>query len=1275
MSPLPTWLSRHRRVAWLISALLALAGGLSTAEVARRQLEADFRTGMEIASNRELLALRGLTEDGKGMGAVRLAGRVNPAVRAAAEVDSLDVARRSRPAADVLAVLTDHVGAELSFVVNRRGIIVGEWNRGIQATPLGQDVTKRAYFIQGMQGRPNVFMGLSLTASRRSLYLTAPIYDSTASDAPPVGVISARFFGDVLDRFLGGHAGMTGLLISPHGVVMASSEPAWVLTLVGAPSAERSLRLGVDRQYGRHFEDPRQIKQLPFDPANATVSIRGLRHAVASRPVDWSDPGGPWRLVFVGDLSRVAAGVQAPIAALTTLVLFVLQALLLRQMFHRVARHALEERQQAQNRRYLTILDHSPAGIGVVSGGLVTLANPALLEVAKAEPGQPWPDIHADEASRARIVAGLASPTAVSDVELRVRTAEGQERVCMATFQPLTFRDPATVVWLTDLTGELAAEAEIRRAMTASEEATRNKADFLANMSHELRTPMNAIIGMSDLALQTDLDARQRNYIEKAHRAAVHLLQVIDDILDFSRIEAGKLSLERIPFTLEGPLDHLVQVIGLGLEEKGVELLLNVPADVPTLLVGDPLRLGQVLAHLGRHAARVTQHGEVVVGVFVAADDPGGPPQNAGEAQVTLQFSVRDSGPGLQPAELARMSRRLRDGDTDAQDGSGLALEVCRQLVSMMGGRLWVESMPGVCTLFHFTAQLGLGALDTAPKSPLPSPVSKGRRVLIVDDSRIARDLLAALCRSQGLLPETVTGADEALQLALTAERLQQPFDLVLMDWKMPGTDGLSATSQLRSRLVQAPRIIMVTAFGNDDTLYEAMAALAPGELPPVLAKPVTVATLLGALGTLGAGASRAAIDLPGRHRASTEAATQALAGARILVVEDNAVNQELAKELLEQVGIEVALAGDGSVGLAMLTAEPDGFDGVLMDCQMPEMDGFETTRRLREDPRWRELPVIALTANTTGSDRARILATGMNDHIAKPLNVEVLFATLSRWVRPRARSPGEGPGAPLAPLPPLPMLSPIPPIDGVEARAGMASAGHNAALYLRLLHIFRQTQQDTLARIDQALARGDWETLGRIAHTLHGSAGTIGALSLSEAAAALEQDCLDEHADAQADPEAVSRRRELTARMHAALERLLRALGDTTLAAPSTPDTPGPTPHAHDAVSSAFELGLARLREQLHRHDAVASETAEGLRDLLYRHPDSLAQPRAARLHRALEAAARFEFGTARRLLDEEQTEDADARFPHAADQASVGEQRKTGSDRNDRSQEESST
>ncbi|OWQ44646.1 hypothetical protein CDL60_24525 [Roseateles noduli] len=1225
-----TLLTRHPATAWIVAGVLSLLVGALVAEESRVLLDQRFRARMATTIDREVLLFHGLTRESKAMGALRLAGRLDPDIKSAALQTDLQVALRMRPAADALASMNDQLGADVTFVANRNGVIVGEWNRGLQRSPMGQDVSHREYFREAMAGRAAITMAVSQSTSRRAIFLSTPVFRDIDARGAVIGLVATQFYGPSLDRFLTARADMTSFILSPEGVVMVSTRPEWSLSLAGPASPERSRRLAQGLRYGRQFDDPARTPILPFDPDAADATIDGRPHALVSRDLGWRDTAGPWRMIVVADLSNaLSRPAEAGIGLASALLCFAALAALLRSLALRAARHAQETALQRQGERFMAMIELTPTGIGLISDGVVSIANPALRRLVDVEIGRPWPDVYADDASRARAAALLTSNGTGSDVELQIVDPHGAQHACVAAFLPVDFGRSGMLIWLMDQTDRLAAEHEIRVARESAEATTRAKGDFFANMSHELRTPMNAIIGMSELALQTELDARQRNYVDKTCRAAETLLGVIDDILDFSRIEAGRLALEHIPFELDEVLAHLVQVVGLGLEEKGVELLLSVPAGLPRTLVGDPFRLGQVLAHVGKHAARRSEQDEVVVAVSAVTEDI---LASASSETILLRFSIRDSGPALSPQELARLGRRSAQADVDTPDRGDLALAVCRMLVEMMGGTLRVDSMPGSGLTLHFTARLGV-VPDGDDDPDLEEAPGRGRsrlrgRVLVVDDNRVAREVLAALCQGLGLQVEQAPNGARALRAVQAAAREHRPFDWVLMDWQMPEMDGLTAARRLFEEASPMPRIVMVTAFGNDDGLYEAMAELPAGQPLPVLAKPVTALTLRGALG--GAASSQTGAD-PGARRAATRTAMQALAGARLLVVEDNQVNQELAEELLTKAGIVVTIAGNGAIALELLQQAPDGFDGVLMDCQMPVMDGYDATRSLRQDPRWHDLPVIALTANATGADRARILATGMNDHIAKPLNVDTLFEVLSRWVHPV-----EGATVPAgaAPVRTRPATSPaLPVVDGLEARAGLATAANNAGLYLRLLKIFLHSQQDTGARLDQAAASDDAHALEQIAHSLRGSSATIGALPLSQAAAALESACRTGASGAA--PSA--QRRELALAVRVALDRLLHALGQT-LADGAAPAMPGPL---HGAPRSAgipeLDDRLARLLHQLTEHDGAAVDTAERLKEEIDRGGHGLDERRAAALREVLEAAARFDFDAARRGLEDD--------------------------------------
>ncbi len=774
-----------------------------------------------------------------------------------------------------------------------------------------------------------------------------------------------------------------------------------------------------------------------------------------------------------------------------------------------------------------------------------------------------------------------------------------------------------------DITERKAVEDAIRAAKELAEEATKTKSDFLANMSHEIRTPMNAIIGMSHLALQTPLDKKQRNYIEKVHRAGENLLGIINDILDFSKIEAGKMSMEAIDFRLEDVMDHLANLVGMKTEDKGLELLFNCAPDVPTALIGDSLRLGQVLINLGNNAVKFTESGEIVVGIEKVSED---------EQGVELHFWVKDTGIGMTPEQCGKMFQSFSQADastTRKYGGTGLGLAISKNLVELMHGRIWVESEAGKGSIFHFHARFGVQQDPMARRVVRPEELL-GVRVLVVDDNASAREILSNMARNYGMEVDMAWDGRQALDRVARAEQNQQPYDLVLMDWKMPSMDGVEAVQHIQSgHLSKTPTVIMVTAYGREEAMESA------GQrgvvLNTVLTKPVTSTALLEAVGDV-LGKRLVSDDRPVEKANNYEESMTKLKGARLLLVEDNEMNQELAMELLRQAGIDVVLANNGQEAVDIVSREP-AFDGVLMDCQMPVMDGYTATRTIRINPAFKELPIIAMTANAMAGDREKVIEAGMWDHIAKPLNVGDMFNTIAKWVKPKnpqaapveATQPGQenaqtdshatevatntvASNADFADTATAFNLKDG--LQGIDIKAGMSTTMDNEKLYVRMLVKFRDSQGHFADLFAAAQTDADPVAPTRAAHTLKGTAGNIGAKGVQAAAGALEHALIDKAA-----PERIA---DLLKSALAELEPVIAGLQHVGVAAPVA------LAPAAVVDTAKLQAGMERLRTLLEDSDSAAADLVEELAG------QAKGTPMADTLEQVAKAVADYDFDAA---------------------------------------------
>ena len=650
-------------------------------------------------------------------------------------------------------------------------------------------------------------------------------------------------------------------------------------------------------------------------------------------------------------------------------------------------------------------------------------------------------------------------------------------------------------VLVEDVSVERAANEALARARTLAEEAARIKADFLANMSHEIRTPMNSVIGMTYLALKADPTPRLRDYLLKIQRSSQHLLGVINDILDFSKIEAGKMRVESIEFDIEKVVDDVATLVGERASEKGLEMVVGIDPEVPRQLLGDPLRVKQVLVNYLNNAVKFTEKGSVVIRVKCDAQNEDG---------VVLRMSVQDTGIGISSAQRQNLFQSFQQADsstTRKYGGSGLGLAIAKRLAELMGGEVGVDSTPGEGSTFWFTARLGIGKAGS--QRARPQLGVHGRKMLVVDDNAYARDVMLGLLRSMRFEVTAVDSGAAALAELVRAAAAGAPYDLVFLDWQMPTMDGIETARQIgHLPLPTAPLMVMVTAYDRDEMIRSAGQVGIGG----VLIKPVTASQLHDAvMRVYGVDATASMPAKPAdRGDPSVHAA---LVGQRALLVEDNDLNQEVAIELLREAGLEVDLAPDGAVALEKV--QKNSYDIVLMDLQMPVMDGLTATAEIRKLPGLEALPIVAMTANAMAGDRERCLAVGMNDHIAKPIDPDDLLAKLLRWTRPRGVVP--------APVPDVPAASPVPPgalpdgvaaldgIAGLDVAAGLRLCAGRPLLYLNVLRKFGEGQADAPSRIARAIAASDWNSAERVAHTLKGVSAQIGASALHAMAERLE--------------------------------------------------------------------------------------------------------------------------------------------------------------------------
>jgi len=773
---------------------------------------------------------------------------------------------------------------------------------------------------------------------------------------------------------------------------------------------------------------------------------------------------------------------------------------------------------RTNNRIQTYIQTVQTALLAIGNGGEITLLNEAGCRLLGFTPagwlGRNWlADFVVDGEARRQLAEALArgqqagAAAAIgeaAELEYHVRAQDGRV-LLMRWHSCLLQGETGQVLGMLcsgeDITRSRSQELELIEARRVAEQANAAKSEFLSRMSHELRTPMNAIIGLSHLALRADPEPRLKDYISKIYGAGQKLLAIINDILDFSKIEAGRMSLERTDFLLDSVLTDLTGMIAQRIFDKGLELLFLVDEAVPRHLNGDPLRLGQVLLNLLSNASKFTERGQILLRIQCL--------ERQGQ-RVRLGFEVSDTGIGISASQLAHLFQPFEQAELSTArhyGGTGLGLTICRHLLGLMEGSIEASSEIGAGTTFKATAWFGLTA---APPSPVLPQRLTGLSVLLVDDNPIAISVLESNLAHLPIQLASCASGQETLDRIAQAGASGHPIDLVLLDWQLPDIDGLETLRRLRALPdLPSPEVVMVTAYGNVEIRTAAAELGVKGFLTKPICQSDLVDTLIDLLDpTSGSGQ-------PGAPAAAAQL-SEGLAGLRVLLVEDNQVNQQICVELLSSMGVRVTVAENGEEALQKLEGpgedsggeenrggDEDGrlpFDLVLMDLNMPVLDGWEATRRLRLNPRFDPLPVLAMTAHALVEERERCLALGMQEHLTKPIEPARLFSALAHWGHRTLGTDSPPAGAPAEPMP----TTPLPP-PGLDRTGGLRRTAGNEDLYHRLLVSLAHTQADAAEQVAAALEEGDAAAARRITHTVKGVAANLGATALAEAASRLE--------------------------------------------------------------------------------------------------------------------------------------------------------------------------